>query len=189
MARSKAQTAAAAVEAGIQIVDCAVDAVAYAQAAILPPALRKAGLLADLGGIAEENLAGDGEDLGIAEALQQRRQEIGSHPHVAVQQHHDVVLRGAEAGIGAAAEAQVLRQRQHRHIGKRRPQKIGAAIRGAVVHHQDLVGGVAGERRTNAGNVFRQQVFPVPVGNHHGSRRIVRSTRLVSAAVERRVKS
>ena len=169
--------AAAAVEAGVEIVDCAVDAVAYAQAAVLPPALRKAGLLADLGCIGEENLAGDGEDFGIAEALEQRRQEIGSHPHVAVQQHHDVVLRGAEAGIRSAAEAQVLRQREHRHIGKRCPQKIGAAIRGAVVHHQDLVGRVAGERRANAGNVFGQKVFPVPVGDHHGGRRIVRLPR------------
>ena len=31
----------------------------------------------------------------------------GVHPHVAVQQHHDVVLRRAEAGIRAAAEAQI----------------------------------------------------------------------------------
>ena len=86
---------------------------AHAQAAVLPPALRQAGLLADLGRVAEEDLAGDGEDLGIGEAFQQRRQEIGGHAHVAVQQHDDVVLGGAEAGVGAAAEAQILRQRQH----------------------------------------------------------------------------
>ena len=101
--------AAAAVEAGEEVVDRVVDAVADAQAAVLPPALREAGLLAELGRVAEEDLAGDGEDLGIAEAFQQRRQEIRRHAHVAVQQHHDVVLGGAEAGIGAAAEAQVLR--------------------------------------------------------------------------------
>ena len=100
---------AAAVEAGKEVVDRVVDAVADAQAAVLPPALREAGFFADFGRVGEEDLAGDGEDFGIAEALQQRRQEIGSHPHVAVQQDHDVVLRRAEAGIGSAAEAQVLR--------------------------------------------------------------------------------
>ena len=101
-------TSAAAVEAGKQVVDRVVDAVTHAQAAVLPPALREAGLFAELGRVGEEDLAGDGEDLGIAEAFQQRRQKIRSHAHVAVQQDDDLVLRGAEAGIGAAAEAQVL---------------------------------------------------------------------------------
>src|SRR5690348_12338308 len=82
---------AAAVEAGIEIVDCPVDAVAYAQAAILPPALREARLFADLGRVGEEDLAGNGEDFGIAEAFEQRRKKIGSHSHVAVQQDYDVV--------------------------------------------------------------------------------------------------
>ncbi len=61
--------AAAAVEAGVEIVDCAIDAVANSQAAVLPPALREAGLLADLGCIGEEDLARHGEDFGIAEAF------------------------------------------------------------------------------------------------------------------------
>ena len=120
LATVEGATSAAAVEAGKEVVDCVVDAMAHAQAAVLPPALRQAGLFADFGRIGEEDLAGYREDFGIAEAFQQRRQEVRSHSHVAVQQHHDVVLRRAEAGIRSAAEAQVLRQREHGHIGKRR---------------------------------------------------------------------
>src|ERR1039458_9502729 len=47
---------AAAVEAGEEIVDLFVDAMAHAQHAILPPALGEAGFFADLGGVAEEDL-------------------------------------------------------------------------------------------------------------------------------------
>src|SRR5262249_34089227 len=50
---------AAAVEAGEEVGDRIVQAMADTQAAILPPALGEAGLFADLGGIAEEDLAGD----------------------------------------------------------------------------------------------------------------------------------
>ncbi len=48
---------AASVETGEEIGYAGVDAVAHAQAAIFPPALRQASLLAQPGGIAEENLA------------------------------------------------------------------------------------------------------------------------------------
>ena len=108
--------AAAAVEAREEIGDGGVDAMAHAQAAILPPALREAGLLAELVGVAEEDLAGDGEDAGIAEAFEQRRKEIGGHAHVAVEQHDDVVFGGAEAGVRAAAEAEILVERDQFHL-------------------------------------------------------------------------
>ena len=57
---------AAAVEAGKQTVDGRVDAMPHAQAAILPPALRQAGFFAQLGRVAKEDLAGDGEDAFVA---------------------------------------------------------------------------------------------------------------------------
>src|SRR5579862_6018078 len=81
---------AAAVEAGEEIGDAVVDAVSDAQRAILPPALREAGLLTLSGGIAEENLAGDGEDGGVGEAIEERLQEAEIDAHVAVEEHDDV---------------------------------------------------------------------------------------------------
>ncbi len=48
---------AAAIEAREEIGHAGVDAVTHAQAAVFPPALRKAGFLAELGGVAEKNLA------------------------------------------------------------------------------------------------------------------------------------
>src|ERR1039457_2658305 len=103
-------TSAAAVEAGEEVVDSIVDSVTHVQAAVLPPALGEAALLAEPVWVAEEDLAGDGEDFAVAEAFQQGRQEIGSHAHVAIQQDDDIVPGGAEAGVGATAEAQVLWQ-------------------------------------------------------------------------------
>ena len=151
---------------------CVVDAVADAQAAVLPPALGEAGLFAELGRVAEEDLAGDGEDFGVVEALQQRRQKIGRHAHVAVQQHDDVVLGGAEAGIGAAAEAQILGQREHRDVremwraGNRRCHRWsrcpprGFRCRGLPASAVQMLG-----------DVLREQVSAVPVGDHHGGAR------------------
>ena len=86
------------------------------QPAILPPCLRQPGLFAALGFVAQEDLAGDGEDAVIGEAVEQRLQKIRLHPHVAVQQHHDVVLRGTEARVRAAAEAQILFERKQLHL-------------------------------------------------------------------------
>ncbi len=79
----------------------------YFQTAILPPSLRETGLFAQLGRVAKEDLARDGEDALVAEAFEERRQEVRRYLHVAVQQHDDVVLRGAEAGVGASAETEI----------------------------------------------------------------------------------
>ena len=42
-------------------------------------------------------------------------QEIRLDAHIAVQQHDDVVLRGAESGVRAAAETQIPFERQQLH--------------------------------------------------------------------------
>src|SRR5581483_9325755 len=52
-----------AIEAGKEILNAVIEAVADAQRAILPPGLGETGLLPLFGGIAEKDLAGDGEDL------------------------------------------------------------------------------------------------------------------------------
>src|SRR5579862_1020307 len=52
---------AAAIKAGEKPVDRAVVAMAYAQHAILPPALGEAGFLAEFGRIPQENLTRNGE--------------------------------------------------------------------------------------------------------------------------------
>src|ERR1019366_5028175 len=97
---------AAAIETGEEIVDGGVDAMPHAQAAVLPPALGQTGLLANFVRVGEENLAGDREDQGIAEAFEQWSEKAGVHAHVAVEQHHDFVPGGANTRIGTTAEAQ-----------------------------------------------------------------------------------
>ncbi len=160
--------AAAAVEARKEAVHGIVDAVAHPQAAILPPALGEPGFLAHPGGIAEKNLAGDGEDQRIVEAFQQRRKETRVHPHVAVQQHHDIVPGGAKARVRAAAETQVRGQGEEFHLWKRGADEIGAAIGAAVVHHDDLVFRIAGSGGGDRGQVLFQQLPAVPVGDDDG---------------------
>ena len=141
---------------------------AHAQAAILPPALRQAGFFAQLGRVGEEDLAGDGEHIGVVEAFQQRREEIGRHPHIAVQQDHDVVFRRAESGVGAAAESQVARQRHQLDLRETGADKLRAAICGAVVHHHDLVVRIARQGGDDGRQILFQQVAAVPVGDDHG---------------------
>jgi hypothetical protein len=63
-----------------------VNAVTDAEAAIAPPTLRQARLLASARSVAEENLASHGEDVLVGEGFEQRREKIALHPHVAVQQ-------------------------------------------------------------------------------------------------------
>ena len=85
---------------------------ANAQRALLPPAFRQAGFFAKLVGVGEKDLAGDGESFFVAEPVEQRRKKIGLHAHVAIEQNDDIVLRGAEAGVGAASESQVSIKRE-----------------------------------------------------------------------------
>jgi len=59
--------------------------VAHADTAVLPPALRQPSLFANFIGVAEKDLAGNGEDAGICKSFEQRRDEIGRDAHIAVQ--------------------------------------------------------------------------------------------------------
>ena len=120
--------AAAAIEAGEEIGHRIVDAMTHAQAAVFPPALREPTLFAQLRRIAEEDLAGDGEDIGIAKPFEQRRQKIGRDAHVAVEQNDDGVRRGLEARIRTAAESKVARQRYQLDLREVRAHEIGRAI-------------------------------------------------------------
>src|SRR5262249_50875949 len=89
---------AAAVEAREELGDAGINAVAHAQTAILPPALGEAGFFTELVRVAEKNLAGYGEDVGVRKTFQERSEEVGRNPHVAVEQYDDVVFRRAESG-------------------------------------------------------------------------------------------
>src|SRR5579871_4007184 len=137
---------AAAVKARIRFRDRGVDAVTHAQAAILPPALREPGFLAQFRRIAEEDLARNREDFFVRERSEKWREKIRLDAHVAIEQHNDVVLRRAKAFVGAASETEIPLERQHADLRKVRPQEIRAAIVGAVIDDYDLVAAVAGHR-------------------------------------------
>ena len=67
----------AAVEAGKQPGNGRVNAVTHTQRAILPAALREAGFFANLPGVFEKDLAGDGEHRRVGEAFEQGAEKIG----------------------------------------------------------------------------------------------------------------
>ena len=111
---------------------------ADAKCPLLPPAFSQSGLLAELLGIGEEDLAGDGEDFLVGEPVQQWCEKIALHSHVAVEQHDDVVPRGAEACVRSAAEAEILFERDHANLRKGLAEKLGAAVGRSVVDHDDF---------------------------------------------------
>ena len=107
----------------------------HPQAAIGPPALGEASLLPFLYRVGEEDLAGDGKDARVVEAFQQGGQEVRLDAHVGVQQDDDIVFGGPEAGIGAATEAAIRRERHQLYLRETLTKKLGAAVGGAVVDH------------------------------------------------------
>ena len=66
-------------------------------------------ILPKLRRVTEEDLARDRKHMLIREAVQQRLQKSFIHVHVAVQQHHNVILRRTEARVRSASEAEILR--------------------------------------------------------------------------------
>ncbi len=161
--------AAAAIKARERTVNFVVDPVAHPEHAQLPPAFGEPGLLTALVRIAEENLAGDGEDLLVGKGLEQRDEEVRLDPHVVVQQDDDVVARRPDAGVRAAAEAQVLLESQKPDAGEAFADELRAAVAGAVVHDDDLAARDALGGRHYRGQVFLEQVLAVPVRDDDGS--------------------
>ena len=161
----------AAVEAGKQPGDRRVGAMTHAQCAVLPPALREAGLLADLAGIREKDLAGDGEHGRVGEAFEQRREKTRLHAHVVIEEHNDIVLRLTEARVRAATEAEVPLQGHQSDLREMGPHISRAVIGRSVIDDDDLIGRVAGQRGDDGGQIAFQQVAPVPVRDHDAGRR------------------
>ena len=169
---------AAAIEARVRLRYRLVDTVPDAKTAILPPTLRETRFLAQLGWIAEEDLAGDGEHPGVCERFQQRLEEIRLDAHIAIEQDDDVVLCGFEAGVGAAAETAILFELQYADGWKALPGKFRASIRGGVVDNDDLVAGIARGCRDYRWQMLLQQIATIPVRDDDGcgcvGRRLVR---------------
>lgn len=155
--------AAAAVEAGEETVDALIDPVADAEAAVFPPGLGEAGLFADLLGIAEEDLAGDGEDFFVGEAGEEGGEEVRFDAHVAVEEDDDIVAGGAEAGVGAAAESKVPGVADETDVGEIGGEEFGGAIGAGVVDDDDFVGGAGGGE--DAGEILFKEIAAVPVGD------------------------
>ena len=82
------------------------------------------------------------------------------------------LLRRAKTRVRAAAETQILRQRQHFHAAEMsRASELGAAVGRPVVDDHDLVFRIARQRGFNRGQILFQQVAAVPVGDHDAWRR------------------
>ncbi len=141
-----------------------------------PPAFRQAGFLAEFVGVGKEDLASDGEGLVVGEPGQERREEIGFHPHVAVEQHDNVVLRGTEARIGAAAKSEILIQREDAHLRESFSQKRRAPVFRTVVHDNDFAVRTGFEGGGHRGQIFFEQVAAIPIRNDDTSVSSIRSS-------------
>src|SRR3954454_7492524 len=82
---------ATGVEAGVQIPDCLVFAMANSQLPAGPPCLGKTSLFPLLVRVIEKDLARNSEYGLIPKTIEQRLEKIGRDAHVAVQQNNDVV--------------------------------------------------------------------------------------------------
>ena len=123
-------------------------------------------------GSLKKDLAGDGKHELVCEAVEQWLQEIRLDAHVAVEQHDDVVPGGAEAGVRAAAEAQVRRQRDHANIREMRSYELRASVGGGVVDNDDLVAGMMRHRLDDGRQILLEQIAAVPVRDYHRSGRV-----------------
>src|ERR1700730_761849 len=101
---------------------------AHPQAAILPPSLSETGFLPNLLGIAEKDLAGYSEHFFVVKCIEQRRQKMLLNPHVAVEEHDDVIFRRAKTSVRAASETEVVIERQQSDRGKMLADECRAAI-------------------------------------------------------------
>jgi hypothetical protein len=115
-----------------------VDPVPYPQVTLFPPALRQTGFLALLAGVGETNLAGDREHLFVGEAGKERGQRVALHSHVAVEQHHNVVLRRPEPDVRSTPESEILLERDHSNLREILAEKLAAAVGRPVVNHDDF---------------------------------------------------
>ena len=159
---------AAAVEARIEIVD-GRDRRDGARAGRRSPTSLASGrfLRAACSGSLKKIWQETAKTFSSVKAVEQRREEIRLHAHVAVEQHDDVVLRGAKAGVRSAAEAEIAIERQHADVRESaRAANSALPSVGAVVDDDDLVVGIAAKRFDDGRQILCEQIAAVPVGNH-----------------------
>ena len=108
-------------------------------------------------GIGKEDLAGDGEHLVVGEAVQQRLRENPRSTRMSLLSSTTMsLLRGAEAGVGAAAETQIAFERQHADLREVFAHEFRAAVLGAVVDDDDFaVRDDRPARRSRRADIFR----------------------------------
>src|SRR5262245_61287538 len=99
-----------------------------AQTAIFPPAFGQAGFLPRLVRIREKDLARDGEGVRVAKTGEEWSEEVALNAHVAVEQDDDVVLRGSNALVRAASEAEVAVELDEADVWEMAAYKSGAAV-------------------------------------------------------------
>ncbi len=87
---------AAAIEAWICIRDAVVDPMSDAQCSARPPGLRESGFFTQLRGSLKKIWQETAKTFSSVKPSSSGCRKSGVHPHVAVQQHDDVVLRRAE---------------------------------------------------------------------------------------------
>ena len=137
----------------------------HLQVAVPPEGFGEAGFFAAFGRVAQEDLAGDGKYCFIGKAIEQRPQKVRFHPHVAVEQDHNIVLRCPETSVRPAAEAEVFRQCDQLHLRVVTTYPLCAAIGGTVIDQHYFAARMMPDRRHPRGQKALQQVTPVPVGD------------------------
>ena len=104
-------------------------------------------------------------------AGEQGREKIGLHAHVAVEQHDDIVLRGAEPGVRSASEARDFR-RARAGGPSGNVSRTNAALPSSEPLSTTMIRCRDGLRcaAITEGEIFVEQIAAVPVGNDDRSR-------------------
>ena len=124
------------------------------------------GLLAARRGVLQEHLARDGEGAG-RKPFDQRSDEPGIDRHVVVEQDHDVVAGRSHSRVVPFGEAEVVRELEEAHLGKRAPDVLDRTVLAPVVDDQDLVAAaVAADRFDHRREALGQELPAVPVQDH-----------------------
>ena len=98
-----------------------------------------ASLFPPLGGVCQEDLASNSEDIRRTESGEERRQEVLMDDHVVVKQDQDVVCRCGNAEIISPRKIFVDRTANDSHLGKMIPQVFFRPVSAAVVDHDDFM--------------------------------------------------
>ncbi len=149
--------ASAAVKARIESADLRVYAMPDPQPALLPPALRKAGLLAQLAGSVKKIWQATANTFSSANPSSSGARKSLSTRISLLSSTTMSCSRLAKAFVRSAAESEIFLERDQPYLREMFTHKLGAAVARAVIDNDDFASGTLLQpRRSPKANIFRE---------------------------------